>query len=235
MLKVLRSPITTAILFVAAAALLLFGGINAVQAKFIDTSQIYGAQVKLTNIHTVLVENKTKLPDTNEDGKCESKLLTTMPNDLKIGKKYDYKLSVYNDAKVSEGGIAQYVRVTVQKYWVDGNGKNVELDPSLIKFDWNTDEGWRVDEDSSESEGKTKYKERTVLYYSNPLNPEQETPPLTKKLYVDPEILKKISDGPSGMGNEYNNVKLHIKATVDAVQTHSEKEAKKSAWGQDEY
>ena len=57
MLKtIVRSPITTIVLFLAAAALLVVGGIGAAQAAPRITGGDYTAQVQLDRINTALVE-----------------------------------------------------------------------------------------------------------------------------------------------------------------------------------
>ena len=242
MLKVLRSPITTAILFVAAAALLGFGGIGAVQAAPRIQSQDYRAEVVLTNIETALTEYGEVVE--GDDALVKNTLLShnadangKVDESIKVGKKYDYALGVRNVADGSKKGIDQYVRVTVNKYWVlvddqgnvitDKNGKvkDCGLDPSLIKLHFLEGNGWTIDKDSSTEE-------RTVLYYDKTLatNGDNSTP-FTDSLSIDPKVLKEITDLESGLNYDYNKVEFRIKATVDAVQTHNPEPAMTSAWG----
>ena len=242
MLKVLRSPITTAILFVAAAALLAFGGIGAVQAAPRIQSSDYRAEVVLTNIETALTEYgevregdddlvKNTLLANNKDANGN------VDDSLKIGKKYDYTLGVRNVGVSAKNGIDQYVRVTVYKYWVlvddegnvitDKNGKvkDCGLDPSLIDLHFVEGKGWAIDKDASTDE-------RTVLYYDKALAPDGgDSTPLTDTLRIDPKVLKEITDASSGLDYDYDKVEFRIKATVDAVQTHNPKLAMTSAWG----
>ena len=55
--SVLRSPITTAVLFVAAVALILGGTIGGARAVLNIQSHDYVAQTQLTEIHVALTEN----------------------------------------------------------------------------------------------------------------------------------------------------------------------------------
>ena len=248
MLKVFRSPITTAILFVAAAALLGFGGIGAVQAAPRIQSADYRAEVVLTNIRTalteygVVVEGEDDLLKKDNSGK--SVLLTKNNDDsLKIGKKYDYALGVRNVGVKENNGIDQFVRVTVKKYWVlvddkgnpvmddDGKAQDVGLDPSLIDLHFVEGDGWTIDTDSST-------KERTVLYYTGTKKDKgilsvggDDPAPFTDTLRIDPKVLNEVTDATSGLNYDYDKVEFRIEATVDAVQTHNDTDAMTSAWG----
>lgn len=222
MKKFLSSPIATVVLFALAVLLLGFGGINAIQAAPRIESADYRAQVQLSNINIAIIENGT-LRDTNEE------LLTDLlsragDEQIKIGKTYDEVLSVRNSRRPSSTndgeGIDEYVRVSVYRYWTDDNEKAVDLDPSLIKLHFCTDNGWTIDEAASTPE-------RTVLYYKDIVGVDKDTKPFVDQLTID----SSVADAISGGEYDYEHVNFHIKVTADAVQTHNGTEAMTSAWG----
>ena len=256
MIKTLfRSPITTIVLFVLAAALLIGGGIGAAQAAPRIQSNDYRAEVVLSNIKTAITENGTivegddtllksgfaKYANNSAKGLVWVEDLPTHANDhiegFKIGTTYDESLAVRN-----VGTIDQYIRVTVNKYWVltgtdgkplaDAQGKQVTLDPSLIDLHFidgsSGDKGagrWTIDEAASTPE-------RTVLYYSEPIAPGADTNPFTDKLTVKSDVISQVAKQADGsLSFDYNGVQFRIKASVDAVQTHNPDPAMTSAWG----
>ena len=234
--SVLRSPVFTVVLFVLAVALLGFGTVGAVQAAPRIQSADYRAEVTLTDIHTALVES-SKADDSLDNftvRQGDDKLLTTMLADngdtaLKIGKKYVERLAARNtitegrDRKNAEP-IEEFVRVTVRTYWTDANGKNLQLDPDLVKIEWGTDNGWTIDEAAST-------KERTVLYYSDILQPGETSREFVKSVTIDPAVLTAVSQSGDGESYDYEGMKFYLDARVDAVQTHNADAAMTSAWG----
>lgn len=218
MKKHLSTPVATVALFALAVLLLGFGGINAIQAAPRIESTDYRAQVQLSNINVAIVENGSVVED---DGELLTKLAGA---DFRLGKKYDEVLSVRNtpndnDAE-EDAGIPEYVRVSVYRYWTDDTGKAVNLDPSLIRLNFLTDDGWTIDEAASTPE-------RTVLYYAEPLEVGKETPAFADALTVDSAVATAVANG----SYQYDNVSFHVKVSADAVQTHSGEEAMVSAWG----
>ena len=219
MKKLLQSSKATIVLFALATLLIGFGGINAIQAAPRIESLSFLAQVQLTNVNVAVVENGVIVEG-------DGSLLTGLSKGegFQVGKTYDERLSVRNTrhpSSTNEGsGIDEYVRVNVYRYWTDGNGKAVNLDPSLIKLHFLTDNGWFIDEEASTPE-------RTVLYYRNVLPVDDETPPFADKIAIDGAIVTAISDGTY----QYDDANFHIKVTADAVQTHNGTEAMTSAWG----
>lgn len=211
--KFLRSPIATAALSVLAIGMILFGGIHTIQAAPRVISDYYGAQVKLSEIKTALVENGTAV----DDGAA---LLSSLA-DVKVqpGNRYDETLAVRNT-----GDIAEYVRVTVYTYWTDADGnaiKATDLDPSYIRLNFDECPGWTIDTDASTPE-------RTVLYYGDYIEPGDTTDPFVTKLAISSEVSTAISgDGAF----EYEGVTFHVKAVADAVQQHNGDKAMTSAWG----
>ena len=219
--KVLRSSIAPVLLFALAAGLIGYGGINAVQAAPQIQSEVWGAQVQLSSIATALVENEVVVEGD------DTLLLATFREangldegytNFKVGQKYAEVLKAQNT-----GVIDEYVRVTVYKYWADADGvelKDTKLNPGLIKVNFVTGNGWTIDEAASTEE-------RTVLYYATPIVPEQRTTEFVDSITIDPAA-RKIIEGET---YKYDGTSFHIKATVDAVQTHNGQEAMTGAWG----
>ena len=219
MKKFLRSPKATVVLFALAALLIGFGGINAIQAAPRIESLDFLAQVQLSNVNVAVVENGAIVEG---DGALLKDL--AKGSDFQVGKTYDEKLSVRNTkhpSSTNEGeGIDEYVRVSVYRYWTDGDGKAIDLDPSLIKLHFLTDNGWTIDEEASTPE-------RTVLYYKDVVPVDGETTLFADTVTIDGAVATAISNG----AYQYDNVNFHIKVTADAVQTHNGTEAMISAWG----
>ena len=206
---ILRSPIFTAVLFVVAAVLLVGGTVGAVQAAPRTQSNDFNAQVQLSSVDTAVVENGDVVEGDN-------KLLSGLKSEtIKIGKEYDEVLAVKNT-----GSTNQYVRATVLRYWTDGKGKAVDLDPGLIKLNFVEGGGWSIDDAASTPE-------RTVLYYGPELGAGDTTNPIVDKLSIDTKVLKSIT----GAEYDYEGVQFHVEVTADAVQTHNADKAKTSAWG----
>lgn len=244
--SVLRSPITTAVLFVAAVALILGGTIGGARAVLNIQSHDYVAQAQLTEIHVALTENGTIRENMDQDAHIHADagyqhtllndLVSQTEGELVVGHTYKEELAARNvgDGSATGTGIDQYVRVTVYKYWVDSNGKKVQsLDPSLIDLHFvETQQAhgkWTVDTASSTGE-------RTVLYYSTILAPQNgahdgllsDSDPFTDTLTISDKVLtEKAADGSL----MYKGCKPEIKVVVDAVQTHNAPAAMTSAWG----
>ena len=221
--RLFRSPIFTIGLFVAAAVLILVGGMGTVRAAPRIQSNDWKGEVELTDIETALVENGNIVE--GHDTLLGSSFRN--PNNLgsnaenfQYGVTYDEALSVRN-----VGSIDQYVRVTVYKFWEDGDGKkDPTLDPSLIDLHFVTDGGWSIDTAASTPE-------RTVLYYDKILGAPKgsETGNIPgSSLFADKLTIK--DEVATAQGN-YNGKTFRIKAVVDAVQTHNADAARVGAWG----
>ncbi len=244
MLKnLLRSPLATIGLFVVAAVLIGFGGINAVRAAPSIQSTWFGAQVELDDIDVALTEQSAG-EDSPRVVHGDDALLTLMVPDgeeFTIGKTYDEKLGVLNtqnglnnNGVVDDGSriIKEYVRVTVYKYWTrtDENGKTVkatDLDPAKIKLNFVEGDGWTIDRSAPGFGGRAEdYNggkgERTVLYYSSIVEPGKSTTNFTDRLSIDSSVLDE---------DKYKDATFRIEAVVDAVQTHNGSDAMMSAWG----
>ena len=213
---ILRSPAFTIALFVVAAALLLVGTIGAVRAVPRTESNEYGAQVQMSDVHTAISENGGAV---SGDALLGDMLSRAGDTTLKIGKEYDEVLAVTNTGSTDE-----YVRVTVLRYWTDGNGKAVDLDPSLIKLNF-VEGAWSIDAAASTPE-------RTVLYYSSVLGAGGTTSAFVDKLTIDNAVVSSVTTLADGTNEfDYENVQFHVQVTADAVQTHNAEAAMTSAWG----
>lgn len=212
--KILRSPITTVLLFVLAVGLLLGGTIGGVRAApLTPMNQSYRASMETSSIAISFVENS------GEPLGANATILDSLANGeepFKIGKSYPESISVRNT-----GDIGAYARVTVYKYWTDENGKAVNLDPALISVKYNTSGGWTIDQESSTEE-------RTVIYYSSPIAPGFETPSFIESVAIDGSIVKAVNEDNSFT---YDGITFHIDVVGDAVQEHSGEAAMLSAWG----
>ena len=206
------------VLLAVAIIMLLVGGIGGARAALTE-SDTHVANLEMKNIGVELLEN----------GKTADVLLKDLLGDdesLKIGKDYDELISVQNT-----GAIDCYVRVSIYKYWTDDE-KRVDMDPEYIRLNFSDD--WYVE---SETE------ERTVLYYTKPLEVGSDPVDVVTKLGVSEEVAVLVSqdsvtDEETGVTTvtnnyKYNKLNLGLKARVDAVQTHNAQDAIKSAWGKD--
>lgn len=208
--KILRSPITSIVLFGLAALLLLSGTIGGVRAAPNETSGSYVAELALSNVGVAIVENGSVVENGGE-------LFAALAEDFKVGKTYDEMIAVRNTGEIDE-----YVRVSVYRYWTD-DGKRVDLDPSLIELTFAEGSGWSIDEGSSTAE-------RTVLYYSGVLGVGEETPVITG-VSVSPAVLSQITKNQDGTTYKYSDVAFHVEVVADGVQEHNGEAAMTSAWG----
>ncbi len=242
-MKWLRSKKGTLVLTCVACVLLLMGGIGSTRAALTYFSENYTAQVEMKDIGVTLVETSAQSTkdissrdytgsddawDTTQ-GELLSDMLEESNQQLQLGRAYKEELSVKNSGTINE-----YVRVRIYKSWTNADGeKETSLAPSLIVLNL-TNNGWIIDEDNSTEE-------RTVLYWPNILTVGETTKPLSDTLTIDASIGNKVTketiveDGVTKTTTKFNydGVKFHLKAEVDAVQTHNAKDAIKSAWGVD--
>lgn len=241
--KKLLPPAVTAVMFVAAMALLIFGSVESTRAALTYYSETYASRVQMYDIGVSLNENGERVSwrdyDSAADGTWNENtgvLLAHMLDDgepLKIGKTYQEHLNVSNS-----GTINQYVRVTIYKYWTDADGRKMQsLSPELIDLHLvNLGTDWILDEEASTPE-------RTVLYYNKLLYAEgegvSETPLFADALTIDDVIATKVHQKVERDGEyttittsyDYDGVRFNIEAKVDAVQEHNAEDAILSAWG----
>ena len=227
------------VLLAAAAVLLIASAAGSTRAALTYYSENYSAEVTVSNIGVTLKENGNAVGYRNYigDGKWDvvnGKLLENMlaeGEELTLGKDYEEALSVYNS-----GAIDSYVRVILTKNWVDADG-NVDqtLDPAIIELDFVTgSNGWVIDKEASTPE-------RTVLYYTEILPVDANTPDLSSALSINPVIQTKVIETVETTETgktitfeyEYDGYTFNLEAEVDAVQTHNAADAIKSAWGVD--
>lgn len=128
----------------------------------------------------------------------------------------------------ADSNMAAYVRVTVTKYWCDGNDaqasdKDLEADSGLLTLTCDED-NWTSIAEPAAFAGRTK-SETQVFYYKTPLVPGASTTDLLKTLA--------LSDAA---GNDYINKAVRLEAVADAVQyvpgdNELNEQAILSAWG----
>ena len=240
--KAMSSTPVNVALFIIAAILLLGSIVGGTQAALSYYSDTYVARLEASNIGVTLNENGKAVAHRNYDydGRWDEVTLDTNPaeakllqgdafKDFTIGKEYDEQLSVTNS-----GSIAEYVRVTVNKYWEDENGnKDTTISPDFIELTQANNNDWFVDEAASTTE-------RTVYYYKYLLQPGATTADLTSKVSVDSAIGNKVTqtetkneDGTTTIVTEYdyNGMRFCLEATAYAVQEHNVVDAIHSAWG----
>ena len=221
--KLVGSTLSTVALFAIAAALIIGGAVGVTKAAPTYVSNNYRAEVEVPDLGTALVENGE---DVGDEG-----LLQGITGNVKPGKKYDEVLAVRNTKNSDE-----YVRVTVRKYWTDKDGNKLrDRDTDLIDLEFDTTDGWTIDDGSTTDE-------RTVLYYAHVLKADgKPSAPFTKSLTISKDLPVLVTqereevDGGTVITTTYtyDDVLFVVEADVDAVQTHSPVEAILSAWGVD--
>ena len=222
-----------------AVVLLLFSSVGGARAALTYYSETYASRVQMYNIGVTLMENGNKISwrdyGSASDGswnEATGELLKNMVKDgekFKIGAKYPEEISVLNS-----GTINQFVRVTLNRYWLDKDGNKMRsLSPSLIKLGMtNIGTDWLIDEEASTTE-------RTVYYYNKVLNVGQTSPLLTDSILIDNMVATKVtqtSETENGYTTittvyDYDGVRFCLEAKVDAVQEHNAEDAIWSAWG----
>ena len=225
----LGRPVVTVLLFALAIGLLAGSGVGGARAALNVQSEIYESTVQLPSIGVQLLENG-KVVSGNDTLLKDMLKNKEGPDDavLKPGKIYKEELAVRNN-----GSIEEFVRVTVQKYWLDAEGnKAPEMDSDWIQLGFVKNGDWVID-DAATTE------ERTVLYYTSALPAGKDSTPLMESITLDGKIAEKVTQEVVKNGELttitttfiYDGYRLCLKATVDSVQTHSGQEAVKSAWG----
>jgi len=259
MKKIRRSPVVTGLLFLLAVVLLFAGGVGGTQAALQVYSDNYYSALNLKHIGVTLCENETVVAFRNygdsaasgftekQDGDLVLKNLEDDPS-FQIGRKYPFEITCRNT-----GAINQYLRVTIYKYWVNGDDETFGLkgwfhglsgntnklldsdrySPATIHLGYNGSEGynssaWIRDPDSSTDE-------REIYYYIGMLSPEGETAPLFDTLWIDSSVAKTVVKETVGNVTtykyDYDGYGFVVQAETDAVQTHNARDAIRSAWG----
>ena len=246
----LKSPALLIILLVVAAALIIIGGIGGARAALSIYSEQYNSRLQTSEIGVSLIENETTvgqrdyIPSSTDyewDESGTHQLCQDLLNGdsvLKIGKTYQEELKVANS-----GSINEYVRVIVWKYWADvdedGNitKKRTDLDPDLIDLHFLTEgSGWIT----ASGDDTELSKECTVLYYTEILEPGEETPLFADTVRIDGKTATQVSESRTTDDTGatvitttylYDGKMFVIEAEADAVQTHNAENAILSAWG----
>ena len=131
-----------------------------------------------------------------------------MPGDV-----FEYPLQAYND-----GDFDQYVRITLTKYWEDGNGqKSFDADASKIELDLNNDE-WIVDDSDVNNEV-------IYCYYKKPVSAKTTTSQVTDSIA--------IGDLTNEDRDLYMALQLKVDVEVDAIQKVAAQDAILAEWGLD--
>ncbi len=234
------------ILLAAVSSLLLVGSVvGSARAALLYYSEDYVAQMDVKSIGVSLVENGDSISwrdylhkddAWNQDSGVLLSNLLAKGETLVLNKKYKEELSVRNS-----GTIDEYVRVTVNRYWVEqepdtgeaSGNKRMDLDPALIQVHFPEENGWLVDPKSSTNE-------RTVLYYHKILKSGETSPLFADTISINDKVAQIVSKEQTTDENgytiiksiyEYDGVQFMLQADVDAVQTHNAREAIGSAWG----
>ncbi len=219
--------------------LLLLSAVGSARAALTYYSENYAMEVTVSSIGVTLVENGEDVSYRNyiEDDWSDSGsgelllgLLEETNGKLIPGRNYREAIAVKNS-----GAIDSYVRVILYRSWQDAEGeKDTELSPELIDMGLSDGNGWVIDTKASTPE-------RMVLYYTKVLPVGASTPTLCETLRIHPDIFQKVTEERTAVeGGEkitatyqYDGYFMSLEAEVDAVQTHSGREAIKSAWGVD--
>ena len=114
------------------------------------------------------------------------------------------------------------------------NKKDLSLQPNLINLNLvNTGENWIIDE-------KVCTNERTVLYYSYPLEVGEETLPFTDTFSIDSSIKTSVEITVTSEYSTSKTIKTIkkgegkravIEVQVESIQTHNAEDGILSAWG----
>lgn len=248
MLKTLKNlnqtqRITLIVLSAALMGCLAMMAVTPARSALTYFSPEYEAEIAQTHIGVALTENGTEnvnirsgVGDLKLDKVAEEiaeQDAETEGTSLIPGKAYTELLSVKNiseDVATAEGtaaeGMPEYVRLTVRKYWSEGESadsatKKPSLDPSLIElvFDEKSAECWV----RSEAECTP---EREVFYYKTVLAPGEAA--------AQPAVTAiRVSDRIKNTVESYASCWLTLDAQVDSVQVNNAVAAAKSAWGID--
>ncbi len=217
--KFISSPKVTLAVFGAAAVLLLFSSVGGARAALTYYSENHMTELETQTIDVTLIE---KTGENEAVSNPEALLENLIPDGekIKVGVKYAEKLSVQNT-----GEIDQYVRVTIYKYWVDGENKKQDVYPGYIDLNLLLENGWEEDTAASTQE-------RTVIYYKKPLG-SGESVDFADSLRIDPAVAEIVTKESDGVSYDYQGLEFRIKVDVDAVQTHNAADAILSSWGRE--
>ena len=241
-------PLKPALLLGAAGVLLLASTVGSTRAALTYYNEEYFAQVSMSSIGVALLENDVEVSkrvytddgqwvDSGEGVLLESMLDEDQNEKLVPGKVYQEELSVAN-----VGNIDTFVRVIVNRYWKNSEGKTItkdtELEPEWIELNLVNEEVWLYDDLSDDPDYSP---EHMVLYYRDILPANMKTEPLSDTIRINPEIARDVTVSWRVEGNvthytyeyRYDGYSFYLDAEVNAVQTHNAVDAIRSAWGVD--
>lgn len=227
------------IMSAVAVVLLATSALAGTRAALTYVSDNYTARLQVSQMGVTLLENEKEIvpeaaseDDAGTEDEPEGVLLKNMLDEdekLILGKNYDERLAVKNT-----GDIDQYVRVRIVKNWSDAKGNKLpSLSPDYIRLNYaNSEWLWDVNADTPE---------RTILLYPKILKSGETTSLISDAIGIDHAIASKVKEETKTENGittttttyAYDGAEFHVKAQVDAVQTHNAKEAIKSAWGID--
>ena len=205
------------VLLAAALLLTVFSGVQTSRATLTYYSQDYTVDADLKNIGIALVENGAAVDDLLLSHLCDE------DGRMIPGKAYAEDLRVRND-----GTIDMFVRVILRCYWVDDNGKRVDLSPDLVVLN-GADGSWQRDPSSDTAES-------AVWYYKKLLKPGEVSDRFNTTITLDPEVAEAYTvtaDGKTIESYLYDGYHLALDVEANGVQTHNAEDAIKSAWGVD--
>lgn len=247
-MKTKRIRLIASILLVLSTVILIGNTANYTRAALNIKSDPYISTLEMYDIGITLNENEKAIAHRdylgdNEWDWVEDELLSHIEN-FRYGEDYEERLSVTNSGKIDT-----YVRVTIQRYWLDAEGnKDMTLDPSYIDLHFVNEDKWIRDAQYSYDPEKKIYHEQTVLYYTEPLKgmaSAKDAKDRTTELFADTltingdikkyytQTREKDANGNTVVTNvyTYDGKKFCLKIKADAVQTHSPEQAILSAWG----
>ena len=201
-IKKKRYSAVTTLLLVLAIGLLLFSTI--------------GSTLAVLNIQSSVIKQDIRYYKIGVSAALgEKAVLTGGVNTVVPGKKYNQNVTITNT-----GTIDEYVRVTVYKYWENGE----DLDPAMIQFKIS---GWKIDDKLSTADS-------TVYYSTTPLKIGESTE-MKGILTIDGEVVnqatQRVENGIIYTDYKYNGAIFCVEIRVDGVQNHNASDAMKSAWG----
>ena len=221
--KIKKSSLLTVLLAVLGVCLLLVGGIGGARAALTE-SDYYTAEMTTPKIAVELYENDSK--QAVKDGSTDLLKERFKTETLVPGKVYDETLTVKNT-----GTAEAFVRITLYKYWTDGKGKRVDLDPDYIHLTFGSE--WLEDKAASTEE-------RTVLYYPKALAVNETTSAALTKVAAGSELSTLVTQKEEKIDEthvkitstyDYDGLNLNLEASVDAIQVHNGQDAILAAWG----
>lgn len=221
--KINKTSLITVLLAVLGVCLLVVGGIGGARAALTESDD-YTAEMTTLTIQAQLKENGTTVCDSSSE---EVGTLLEEVESLEVGKPYAETLTVTNT-----GSADAFVRITLYKYWTNDEGKQLELEPKYINLTFG--EGWVEDEAARTAE-------RTVLYYTDALKPDDTTKAAITKIAASSDLSKLVTQETETSADgkhttitstyKYDGLNLNLEASVDAIQTHNAQDAIKAAWG----